>query len=170
MNRPEISDADVLAALMPNSPADLVAPETAPAAPAPTALQNAPAGPLTVAYQPGPNGLVPVYVPVPMPTALPAHQADAGPLVPRWAVGTAVTAVGVGAGGWLLAGALNLASAAVAGLAAGATAGLPLLVVAGVAVAALAGRKSAGPQRPGGSVHVVQTVTQTITNSVRVGS
>src|SRR5690349_16085617 len=130
MNRPEISDADLLSALVPDSPAALVAADTAPA-PAP---ESVPAGPLTVAWRPGRDGvMVPVYVPVPLPDTAPAVRADPGPLVPRWAVGTAVASVGVGGGAWLLAGALNLASVAVAGLAAGAAAGLPLLVVAGVA-------------------------------------
>ncbi|MER7757810.1 hypothetical protein [Kitasatospora sp. NPDC097643] len=169
MNRPQITDADLLSALVPDSPAALAGAETTPAAPAPTVLQSAPTGPLTVAYRPGPDGtLVPVYVPVPLAPAAPAVRTDAGPLVPRWAVGTAVVSVGVGAGGWMLAGALNLMGTAVTALAAGATAGLPLLVVAGVAVAALAGRRSTGGQG-GQGVHVVQTITQTITNSVRIG-
>ncbi|MCX4752009.1 hypothetical protein OG455_41950 [Kitasatospora sp. NBC_01287] len=167
MNRPQITDADLLSALVPDSPAGLAGAETTPAAPAPTVLQNAPTGPLTVAYHPGPDGtLVPVYVPVPMPAAAPAVRTDSGPLVPRWAVGTAVVSVGVGAGGWMLAGALNLMGTAVTALAAGATAGLPLLVVAGVAVAALAGRRSNGG---GQGTQIVQTITQTITQSVRIG-
>lgn len=160
MNRPQITDADLLSALVPDSPAALAGAETAPGAPAPTVLQSVPAGPLTVAYHPGPNGtLVPVYVPAPMPAAVPAVRTDAGPLVPRWAVGTAVVSVGVGAGGWMLAGALNLMGTAVTALAAGATAGLPLLVVAGVAVAAVAGRRSNGS---GQGVRIVQTITQTV--------
>ncbi|MFF4821337.1 hypothetical protein ACFY2K_42920 [Kitasatospora sp. NPDC001309] len=164
MNRPEISDADLLALLLPDSPADLVAP-----APAPAPVAAAPAGPLTVGYQPGPDGtLVPVYIPVPLASnaaagavVAPHPTREAGPLVPRWAVGTAVASVGVGGGAWLLAGALHLASAAVAGLTAAATAGLPLLVLAGVAVAALAGRRSKDTGR--------LSITQTITQSIQIG-
>ncbi|MFH8387723.1 hypothetical protein ACH4E7_43760 [Kitasatospora sp. NPDC018058] len=168
-------NADLLDALLagavPDSPAALTPSATASPAPAVAA------GPLTVAYVPGQDGaLVPVYVPVPLAsnaapqgTAVAPHSpVQAGPLVPRWAVGTAVVSVGVGGGAWLLAGALNLASAAVAGLAAGAAAALPLLVVAGVAVAALAGRRSKGATGSG-SLAITQTITQTITNAVQIG-
>ncbi|MFF4821328.1 hypothetical protein ACFY2K_42875 [Kitasatospora sp. NPDC001309] len=166
MTPQQITDADLIASLIPADAAALDTPS--------------PAVPLTVAYTPGDGGvLVPVYIPVPLAsnaapgaTVAPHSTAqapavrDAGPLVPRWAVGTAVASVGVGAGAWLLAGALHLADMAVTGLVAGASAGLPLLVVAGVAVAALAGRRSSGGT---GGVHVVQTITQTITNRVHIG-
>lgn len=148
----QVTDAELLAALLPNSPADLMQHQAAPA----------PAGPLTVAYLPSGQ---PVYVPVPIASNLPAVVREAGPVVPRWAVGTAVVSVGVGAGAWMLSAALGLLADGVAALAAGATAALPLVLVAGVAVAALAGRRS----RSGTGVSVTQTITQTITQSVRIG-
>jgi hypothetical protein len=154
----QITDADLLAALLPNSPADLVKPPTAPAA--------APAGIPTVAYLPSGQ---PVYIPVPIPTNLPAVPAAAGPLVPRWAVGTAVASIGVGGGAWMLSAALGLLADGMAAIAAGAATALPLLVVAGVAVAAVAGRRGASGTGGTTGVSVVQTVTQTITNTVRIG-
>lgn len=181
----EISDAEMLAALLPNSVADLDRNG---------ATQHVAPLQMTVAYQPGPNGtLVPVYVPVAtlatpgmwhatpgvtqavgvydaLPAtvatpATPATRAIAQPL-PGWAKGVAVVSVGVGAGGWLLAGALDLISSAVAGIAAGAAAALPLLVLAGVAVAALAGRRSGGKGEQGNrSV----SISQTFTNNIKIG-
>lgn len=159
----EISDAELLAALLPNSPAELEVRQEAPVVPA--------VAPMTVAYRQAPDGtLVPFYAPVT--TVAMAEPADAsGPLVPRWAVGAAVTSVGVGAGGWMLASAFHMVSSAMAAFAAGATTVLPFLAVAGVAVAAFWSRRGNG--RGNGPVNVTQSVattfTQTITNSVRIG-
>lgn len=169
MNRSDITDAELLAALVPDSPACLTSPQDA-AGRAPqgrqTAAQSLPEGPLAVAYQTRPDGsLAPFYVPVPVPQSLPAVRHDAGPLVPRWALGAAVTSVGVGGGVFLLAKALDILGGAASALAAGASAALPWLVIAGVVIASVVGRK----KTRGGGVSVVQTITQTITQSVHTG-
>lgn len=143
----EISDAEMLAALLPRDASEL----------SPQSAQH----PLTVSYQHGPGGaVVPVYVPMAAPQA---PAAPSGPLVPSWATGTAVVAVGVGGGAWLLAGAFKVVSMAAAAAAAGVAAALPMLIVAAVAVAAVAGRRGKG-----GSVEVRQSVTQTVSNVVKV--
>ncbi|SFM01772.1 hypothetical protein [Streptomyces pini] len=152
--RQEITTEEVLAALLPDSPAAAV---PQPSTPAPEARPSVPTVEELLAAAQRQGALLPAP---PAPAPVPS-----GPVVPRWAVGTAVASVGVGVGSVLVAAALDMLSAAAAALAAG-LAGLagPLLVGAVVLLAVGASRRSSR-----GSVHVVQTVTQTVTQSVRVG-
>jgi hypothetical protein len=141
----EISDAEMLAALLPSSPAAMEQPQT-------------------VEYQQGPAGVsIPVYVSVAgvAPAATPAATPATG-TIPAWAKGVAVASVGVGGGMMLLAGALQILSVAVAAATAAVAAALPMLILAGVAVAAVAGK------RGNRGVSVTQTVTQTVTNKIRI--
>jgi hypothetical protein len=147
--RPVTAD-ELFAALIPDTPAGAVEMTPVDDTPAPQAADTA--GIASVAYRPdGSGALVPVYVPPPLaPVAVPDH----GPLVPRWAVGTAVASVGVGAGAVLIGYALDLISEAVAALVAGAAAAMPFLIIGLVILVALLG----GRRRPGLSVVVKQTV------------
>lgn len=92
----------------------------------------------------------------------PATPEKSGPVVPRWAVGTAVAAVGIGTGGVLLGFALDLLATGAAAVAAGLSAAAPMLILGVVLVAALLGRRS-----PGSTLEVTQTITQTITGGKR---
>jgi hypothetical protein len=156
----QITDADLLAALMPDTPAG-----AAPTTPAP-----APAVPVAPAAQPTLDvaallelarrqGALEAAVT----KTAPASPANSGPIVPRWAVGTAVASVGIGAGALLLGWALDLLAAGAAAVAAGITAAAPMLIVGAVLVVALLNR------RKGGGFEVTQTITQTITQTVKGG-
>ncbi|MFB7829460.1 hypothetical protein ACFC8F_33905 [Streptomyces hydrogenans] len=161
----QITDAELLAALLPDTAAG--AEPTAPSAPAP-----APAAPpafdvaalLELARRQGALEAT-VQAQAAQPTAPAAVPADSAPLVPRWAVGTAVAGIGLGAGALLLGWAVDLLVAGAAAVAAGIAAAAPMLIIGAVLVAALLGRR----KRDGGAVEVTQTVVQTITNTVRMG-
>ncbi|MEU7020945.1 hypothetical protein ABZ990_09875 [Streptomyces sp. NPDC046203] len=155
----QITDADLLAALMPDSPAG--AAPAAPAAPATTvpavpAPQFDVAALLELARR---QGALEAAVTQNAPAA-----ETSGPIVPRWAVGTAVASVGIGAGACLLGWALDLLATGAAAVAAGITAAAPMLLIGAVLVVALLARRSKG-----GGIEVTQTITQTITQSVRGG-
>ncbi|WP_371589954.1 hypothetical protein [Streptomyces virginiae] len=158
----QISTEDLLAALLPDSPAG--AHPTAPAPAAPTAQPVLDvAALLELARR---QGALEAAVAQQNPTALRAVPEKSGPIVPRWAVGTAVAAVGIGAGGLLLGVALDLLATGAAAVAAGITAAAPMLILGAVLVAALLGRRSA---KGGGGFEVTQTVVQTITQTVKGG-
>ncbi|MET9957309.1 hypothetical protein ABZ135_37935 [Streptomyces sp. NPDC006339] len=151
----QITDADLLAALLPDSPAG--------AAPAPLVPAAQPtldvAALLELARRQGA-----LEAAVTAKTTPAEDKLSSGPIVPRWAVGTAVASVGVGAGALLLGWALDLLAAGAAAVAAGITAAAPMLLVGAVVVAALLGRRKGN-----GAFEVTQTVTQTITQTVRGG-
>ncbi|MFF5977203.1 hypothetical protein ACFY7C_37525 [Streptomyces sp. NPDC012769] len=152
-----ITDADLLAALLPDSPAG-----AHPAAPAPAAQPTLDvAALLELARR---QGALEAAVTAQATPAVPAVPQKSGPIVPRWAVGTAVASVGVGTGALLLGWALDLLAAGAAAVAAGITAAAPMLLVGAVVVAALLGRRKGG-----GAFEVTQTVTQTITQTVKGG-
>ncbi|MFJ3638029.1 hypothetical protein ACIPQI_38745, partial [Streptomyces sp. NPDC090112] len=137
-----------------------------PSAPAPAAPAAAPtldvAALLEMARR---QGALEAAVAAQTTTAAPAVPQTPAPIVPRWAVGTAVAGLGIGAGGLLLGVALDLLAAGAAAVAAGITAAAPMLILGVVLVAALLGRRSG----KGGDFEVTQTVVQTITNTVKGG-
>lgn len=159
--RPVTTD-DLLAALLPDTPAAALGstPAAPAAAPAPgfdvVAL-------LELARR---QGALEAAVAAPAPAAR-EDSLSSGPLVPRWAVGTAVAAVGVGAGGLLLGFALDLLATGAAAVVAGISAAAPMLILGAILVAALVGRR--GGKGGHGAIEVTQTVVQTITNTVRTG-
>ncbi|GGV30733.1 hypothetical protein GCM10010260_83930 [Streptomyces filipinensis] len=152
-----ISDADLLAALLPDSPAGVQPTAPPPAAPAAQPVLDV-AALLDLARRQGALEAV-------VNTPAPEDKLSSGPLVPRWAVGTAVAAVGIGAGGLLLGFALDLLATGAAAVAAGITAAAPMLILGAVLVAAFLGRRS----DKGGGFEVTQTVVQTITQTVKGG-
>ncbi|MFI8258902.1 hypothetical protein [Streptomyces filamentosus] len=149
----QITDAELLAALLPDTAAG--AEPTAPAAP--PALDVAAL--LELARRQGA-----LEATVQAQAVTPAAPADSTPLVPRWAVGTAVAGVGLGAGALLLGWAVDLLVAGAAAVAAGIAAAAPMLIIGAVLVAALVGRR-----KDGGAFEVTQTITQTITQTVKGG-
>ncbi|MET8297678.1 hypothetical protein ACFYZ8_44660 [Streptomyces sp. NPDC001668] len=153
-----VSDADLLAALLPDSPAGA---EPTAATPAAQPVLDV-AALLELARR---QGALEATVAQTAP-AVPAAPEKTGPIVPRWAVGTAVAAVGIGAGGLLLGYALDLLATGAAAVAAGITAAAPMLILGGLLVAALLGRRSG---KDGGGLEVTQTITQTITQTVKGG-
>ncbi|WP_411107769.1 hypothetical protein [Streptomyces sp. cmx-4-9] len=157
----QISTEDLLAALLPDSPAGAQPTAPAPAAPAASPVLDV-AALLELARR---QGALEVAVAQQTP-ALPAVPEKSGPIVPRWAVGTAVAAVGIGVGGTLLGFALDLLATGAAALAAGITAAAPMLLLGAVLVAALLGRRSG---KDNGGFEVTQTVVQTITQTVKGG-
>ncbi|MEU9110024.1 hypothetical protein AB0D54_38020 [Streptomyces xanthophaeus] len=159
--RPVTTD-DLLAALLPDSPAGAQPTAQAPAAAPATSPVLDVAALLELARR---QGALEAAVAQQAPAALPAVPEKSGPIVPRWAVGTAVAAVGIGAGGMLLGVALDLLATGAAAVAAGITAAAPMLILGAVLVAALLGRRSS----KGGGIEVTQTVVQTITNTVKTG-
>ncbi|MFE3866197.1 hypothetical protein ACFXPT_38225, partial [Streptomyces goshikiensis] len=156
----QISTEDLLAALLPDSPAGAQPTAPAPAAPAASPVLDV-AALLELARR---QGALEAAVAQQRPT-LPAVAEKSRPVVPRWAVGTAVAAVGIGAGGMLLGVALDLLATGAAAVAAGITAAAPMLILGAVLVAALLGRRSG----KGGQFEVTQTVVQTITQTVKGG-
>lgn len=149
----QITDAELLAALLPDTAAG--AEPTTPSAPAP-GLDVAAL--LDLARRQGALEAA-VYVgQVEPPAPAPA------PLVPRWAVGTAVAGIGLGAGALLLGWAVDLLVAGAAAVAAGIAAAAPMLIIGAVLVAALLGRRKGN-----GGFEVTQTVVQTITQTVKSG-
>jgi hypothetical protein len=157
----QITTEDLLAALLPDSPAGAQPTVPAPAAPAAQPVLDV-AALLELARR---QGALEAAVTAQAAPNLPAVPEKSGPIVPRWAVGTAVSAVGVGAGGLLLGFALDLLATGAAAVAAGITAAAPMLLLGAVLVAALLGRRSS----KGGSIEVTQSVVQTITNTVKMG-
>ncbi|MFD9729249.1 hypothetical protein [Streptomyces sp. NPDC059072] len=157
----QISTEDLLAALLPDSPAGAQPTAPAPAAPAAQSVLDV-AALLELARR---QGALEAAVAQKTPAPIAEDKLSSGPLVPRWAVGTAVAAVGVGAGGLLLSFALDLLATGAAAIAAGITAAAPMLILGAVLVAALIGRRSS----KGGGFEVTQTVVQTITNTVKGG-
>ncbi|WP_327170022.1 hypothetical protein [Streptomyces subrutilus] len=153
--RPVTTD-DLLAALLPDTPAAALA--STPAAPSPA---PAPAFDVAVLLDLARRqGALEAAT-----AAAPAVPEKSGPLVPRWAVGTAVSAVGIGAGGLLLAQALDLLAAGASAVAAGIAAAAPMLILGAVLVAALIGGRSSKDR----GFEVTQTVVQTITQTVKGG-
>ncbi|WP_327167102.1 hypothetical protein [Streptomyces zaomyceticus] len=159
----QITDAELLAALLPDSPANII-PAAVPAAPPVPAVQPTldVAALLELARR---QGALEAAVTAHTAPALAEDKLSSGPLVPRWAVGTAVASVGIGAGTLLLGWALDLLAAGAAAVAAGISAAAPMLIVGAVLVAALLGRRSKGGQ----GFEVTQTITQTITQTVKGG-
>lgn len=157
-----ISDAEMLAVLLPDSPAEII-PAAVSAAPPVPAVQPTldVAALLELARR---QGALEAAVTAQTP-ARTEDKLSSGPLVPRWAVGTAVASVGIGAGTLLLGWALDLLAAGAAAVAAGISAAAPMLIVGAVLVAALLGRRSKGGQ----GFEVTQTITQTITQTVKGG-
>lgn len=100
-------------------------------------------------------------------TAHPTTQApaEAGPIVPRWAIGTAVAALGVGGGLALLGMAVEAISSGLAALAAGAAAGLPLLLLGAFVLAAAVG----GRRKSGGPLEITQHVSVSVTQAIKGG-
>ncbi|MFD6081716.1 hypothetical protein ACFWG5_39800 [Streptomyces hydrogenans] len=157
----QITDAELLAALLPDTAAG--AEPTAPSAPAPAAPPALDvAALLELARRQGALEAT-VQAQAAQPTAPAAVPVDSGPLVPRWAVGTAVAGIGLGAGALLLGWAVDLLVAGAAAVAAGIAAAAPMLIIGAVLVAALLGRR----RKADGGFEVTQTVVQTITNTVR---
>ncbi|MFK3735980.1 hypothetical protein ACI2LJ_37555 [Streptomyces sp. NPDC088090] len=159
----QITDAELLAALLPDTAAGAEPPTTttpAPAPAAPPALDVAAL--LELARRQGALEAT-VQAQAAQPAARAEDKLSSGPLVPRWAVGTAVAGVGLGAGALLLGWAVDLLVAGAAAVAAGIAAAAPMLIIGAVLVAALLGRR----KRDGGGFEVTQTVVQTITNTVR---
>ncbi|MFE3866125.1 hypothetical protein ACFXPT_37800 [Streptomyces goshikiensis] len=95
---------------------------------------------------------------------VPAAPAELRPIVPRWAVGAAVAGLGIGGGVLLLGVAVDMLAAGAAALAAGAAAALPFLIVGGVIVAAMVGRRKGG-----GRLEITQTMTSTMTQTIKGG-
>ncbi|BAU83851.1 spdB1 [Streptomyces laurentii] len=151
----QITDADLLAALMPDTAAGAAPAPAAPAAPAP-APQFDVAALLELARRQG-------ALEAAVTQTAPAAETSAS-ILPRWAVGTAVASVGIGAGACLLGWALDLLATGAAAVAAGITAAAPMLLIGAVLVVALLARRSKG-----GGIEVTQTITQTITQSVKGG-
>ncbi|MER5675291.1 hypothetical protein [Pseudonocardia alni] len=158
----QISTEDLLAALLPDSPAGAQPTAPAPAAPAASPVLDV-AALLELARR---QGALEATVAQKTPAPVAEDKLSSAPLVPRWAVGTAVAAVGVGAGGLLLAHALDLLAAGAAAVAAGISAAAPMLILGVVLVAALLGRRSG---KGDGGFEVTQTVVQTITQTVKGG-
>ncbi|WP_420082955.1 hypothetical protein ACN6AT_39215 (plasmid) [Streptomyces sp. JL4002] len=153
----QITTDDLLAALLPDSPAG-----AQPTAPTPAAPAAAPTLDVAVLVELARRqGALEAAVAA-QTTPAAAAPPKATPAVPRWAVGTAVAGLGIGAGGLLLGFALDLLAAGAAAVAAGITAAAPMLILGAVLVAALVGRRSKG-----GEFEVTQTVVQTITNTVK---
>lgn len=144
---------ELLAALIPDTPAGAERPFAEPARPA---IDHALVAELIKLARD--QGAVELARPAPLPVPVQASTAS-GPLVPRWAVGTAVASVGLGAGALLLSYATHLLAVGAAAVAAGISAAAPMLIVGTVLLAGLLGRRNSR------AVEVVQTVTQT----VRVG-
>jgi hypothetical protein len=157
----QITTEDLLAALLPDSPAGAQPTAPAPAAPVAQPVLDV-AALLELARRQGALEATVAAQPVP---AVPAAPEKSAPIVPRWAVGTAVAAVGIGAGGMLLGFALDLLATGAAAVAAGITAAAPMLILGVVLVAALLGRRSRGD----GGFEVTQTVVQTVTQTVKAG-
>ncbi|BAU84695.1 spdB1 [Streptomyces laurentii] len=150
----QITDADLLAALMPDTAAGAAPAAPAPAVPAVPAPQFDVAALLELARRQGALEAAVTHT---------ATIKTPAPIVPRWAVGTAVASVGIGAGACLLGWALDLLATGAAAVAAGITAAAPMLLIGAVLVVALLAR------RKGGGIEVTQTITQTITQSVKGG-
>ncbi|MEU9148696.1 hypothetical protein [Streptomyces sp. NPDC048349] len=100
---------------------------------------------------------------VPHPTT--QAPAEVSPIVPRWAIGTAVAALGVGGGLALLGVAVEAISSGLAALAAGAAAGLPLLLLGAFVLAAMVG----GRRKSGGSLEITQHVAMSVTQAIKGG-
>ncbi|MFF4673039.1 hypothetical protein ACFY1C_24845 [Streptomyces sp. NPDC001279] len=147
----QVTTEDLLAALLPDSPAGAT-----PTSPIPTPVAQ-PALDVTalldLARRQGALEATVTHT-----TAPAAPEAPAGPLVPRWAIGTAVASVGIGAGGFLLAHALDLLATGAAALAAGITAAAPVLILGIVLLAALLGGRRPTPERTGGTVNIRKAV------------
>ncbi|MEU9166115.1 hypothetical protein AB0D29_38295 [Streptomyces sp. NPDC048424] len=158
-DRPITTD-DLLAALVPDTPAGAQQTDPAPTAPALQPVLDV-AALLELARR---QGALEATVTQQTPAGLPAVPEKSSPIVPRWAVGTAVAAVGIGVGGMLLGFALDLLATGAAAVAAGITAAAPMLLLGAVLVAALLGRRSG---KGDGGFEVTQTVVQTITNTVK---
>lgn len=151
----QITNDDLLAALLPDTPAGAQT-TTLPPAAQPTLDV---AALLELARR---QGALEATVKAQAPAVPAEDKVSSGPVVPRWAVGAAVAAVGIGAGGLLLGVALDLLATGVAAVAAGLTAAAPMLILGVVLVAALLSRRSPAP-----TVEITQTITQTITGGKR---
>lgn len=159
----------LLASLIPDSPAALVPSGSDTASPAAPEPIPSVAALLDMARRQGAlearldASAAKVYVPTPLPSA--PEPGVAAPIVPRWAVGTAVASVGIGGGAFLVSLAVPAIAAGAAALVAGAAAALPFIVVGGVAIACMTGRRKSAS----GPLSITQTMTQTITNEIRMG-
>ncbi|WP_423361566.1 hypothetical protein OH810_32060 [Streptomyces albidoflavus] len=150
----QISTEDLLQALLPDTPAGAAPTRTAPAAEPVLDVAQL----LELARAQGALDASRAAVPAPSAAVVPATPTNSGPIVPRWAIGTAVASVGLGAGSLLLGYALDLLATGAAAVAAGISAAAPMLLIGAVLVAALLGRR-----RASGGVQVTQSMTQTVT-------
>nr|WP_181391902.1 hypothetical protein [Streptomyces laurentii] len=97
----------------------------------------------------------------------PAAETSAS-ILPRWAVGTAVASVGIGAEPCLLGWALDLLATGAAAVAAGESPPAdPQCILIGAVLDRQPSIARSAPK--GGGIEVTQTITQTITQSVKGG-
>ncbi|MER5873324.1 hypothetical protein [Streptomyces sp. NPDC002044] len=157
--RPVTTD-DLLAALLPDTPAAALGSTSAAPAAAPAPGFDI-AALLELARR---QGALEAAVAQQTP-ARPAVADKPRPVVPRWAIGTAVAGLGIGAGGLLLGVALDLLAAGAAAIAAGISAAAPMLILGAILLAAVVG----GRRKSGGPLEITQHVAVSVTQAIKGG-